>query len=55
MQNIASTYYHGIYSLSDPVDSHGNNEFVKQKKKKLEHCSNTLTLWKVILFITVRR
>ena len=30
MQNIASTYYHGIYSFSYPlaIDSHGNNEFV---------------------------
>ena len=28
MQNIASTYYHGIDSFSYPLDSHGNNEFV---------------------------
>ena len=51
MQNIPSSYDHGICSLSDPLDSHGNDEFVK----KLEQRSNTLALCKVILFITGHR
>ena len=39
MQNIASSYKNGIYSLSDPLDSYGNYEFFKKTRTTLEHIS----------------